>query len=161
MLRGAEKTSPSRTLGRPARWRAGTGPARHDDHITALRHRAAFISPRSASGGLRRGRYLPLRSSPIPQRELSDVMPPPKRGQVQRQPATHPAGAVGPRTPAARWPPPCGWLTGKSEPLHAPVQWRLASSVKRQKEPGLSVLHSRKAASIGRVVRTLCGGACC
>ena len=43
-----------------------------------------LISPRSASGGLRRGRFLPLRSSPIPHLELCDVMPSPAAGGRSR-----------------------------------------------------------------------------
>ena len=107
------KTLASRSLGTPARWRAVTGPARHDDPITALRHRAAFISPRSASGVLRQGRYPTLKLRRNMMHRVMRHNASPKRGQVQRQPATHPAGAVGSRTPAARWPPPCSRLSEK------------------------------------------------
>jgi hypothetical protein len=61
-----------------------------------------LISPRSASGGLRRGRFPALRSGPIPHLELCDVMPSPKRGQVPRQAAKHAACAAGSRTPLHR-----------------------------------------------------------
>ena len=72
-----------------------------------------LISPHSASGGLRRGRCLPLTLQPYTSTRVIGCNASPKRGQVQRQPATHPAGAVGSQTPAARWPPPCSRLPEK------------------------------------------------
>lgn len=78
-----------------------------------------LISPLSASGGLRRGRSAPLRSAPIPHRELCDVMPSPEAGAGPAPGRKISRGAVGSRKPLHRGvssssqapagdPPPCG-----------------------------------------------------
>jgi len=97
-------------------------------------------SPHSASGGLRRGRFPPLRSGPIPHRELCDVMPSPEAGGRSRaRPQYIPRCAVGFTNALASWrvvlvASSCGrpatmlLAARKYQPPHAPVRWLLASS---------------------------------
>ena len=83
-----------------------------------------LISPRSASGGLQRGRFLALRSSPIPHRELCDVMPlaPKRAGRSRARPQNQPR---------------CGWVTK----AQTAASWRLAF---RSSLPAASMRQSPK-----------------
>jgi len=98
-----------------------------------------LVSPLSASGGLRRGRFPALRSGPMPHRELCDVMPSPEAGGRSRaRPQYIPrCGRV--TNALASWrvvlvASSCGrpatmlLAPRKYLPLHVPVQWLLASS---------------------------------
>lgn len=97
-----------------------------------------LISPHSASGGLRRGRFPALRSGPMHHRELCDVMPSPEAGGRSRaRPQNIPrCGLVTKALTAAS----CRLAFRSSlqaatmpavpqyQPLHVPVQWLLTSS---------------------------------
>jgi hypothetical protein len=97
-----------------------------------------LVSPRSASGGLRRGRFAPLRSAPMPHRELCDVMPSPEAGGRSRaRPQNIPrCGRVTKALTAASCRPAFRSslqaatmpAVPQCMPLHVPVQWLLTSS---------------------------------